>query len=122
MFTDVIYTNITYFKLQVSVPLLFIKLSLFFFIELFSILHLSNFCFQKRLPKFTQKSFLKHLIFYKISLVYLLNASCTARINIPAQSVQPSGITSRLKPSILVGIPLSSAVILISAILSGPIF
>ena len=39
MFTDVIYTNITYFKLQVSVPLLFIKLSLFFFIELFSILH-----------------------------------------------------------------------------------
>lgn len=122
MFTDVIYTNITYFKLQVSVPLLFIKLSLFFFIELFSILHLSNFCFQKRLPKFTQKSFLKHLIFYKISLVYLLNASCTAMINIPAQSVQPSGITSRLKPSILVGIPLSSAVILISAILSGPIF
>lgn len=122
MFTDVIYTNITYFKLQVSVPLLFIKLSLFFFIELFSILHLSNFCFQKRLPKFTQKSFLKHLIFYKISLVYLLNASCTARINIPAQSVQPSGITSRLKPSISVGIPLSSAVILISAILSGPIF
>ena len=122
MFTDVIYTNITYFKLQVSVPLLFIKLSLFFFIELFSILHLSNFCFQKRLTKFTQKSFLKHLIFYKISLVYLLNASCTARINIPAQSVQPSGITSRLKPSILVGIPLSSAVILISAILSGPIF
>lgn len=122
MFTDVIYTNITYFKLQVSVPLLFIKLSLFFFIELFSILHLSNFCFQKRLPKFTQKSFLKHLIFYKISLVYLLNASCTARINIPAQSVQPSGITSRLKPSILVGIPLSSAVILISEILSGPIF
>jgi hypothetical protein len=122
MFTDVIYTNITYFKLQVSVPLLFIKLSLFFFIELFSILHLSNFCFQKRLPKFTQKSFLKHLIFYKISLVYLLNASCTASINIPAQSVQPSGITSRLKPSILVGIPLSSAVILISAILSGPIF
>ena len=121
MFTDVIYTNITYFKLQVSVPLLFIKLSLFFFIELFSILHLSNFCFQKRLPKFTQKSFLKHLIFYKISLVYLLNASCTASINIPAQSVQPSGITSRLKPSILVGIPLSSAVILISAILSGPI-
>lgn len=122
MFTDVIYTNITYFKLQVSVPLLFIKLSLFFFIELFSILHLSNFCFQKRLPKFTQKSFLKHLIFYKISLVYLLNASCTASISIPAQSVQPSGITSRLKPSILVGIPLSSAVILISAILSGPIF
>ena len=122
MFTDVIYTNITYFKLQVSVPLLFIKLSLFFFIELFSILHLSNFCFQKRLPKFTQKSFLKHLIFYKISLVYLLNASCTASINIPAQSVQPSGITSRLKPSILVGIPLSSAVILISAILSVPIF
>ena len=122
MFTDVIYTNITYFKLQVSVPLLFIKLSLFFFIELFSILHLSNFCFQKRLPKFTQKSFLKHLIFYKISLVYLLNASCTASINIPAQSVQPTGITSRLKPSILVGIPLSSAVILISAILSGPIF
>ena len=122
MFTDVIYTNITYFKLQVSVPLLFIKLSLFFFIELFSILHLSNFCFQKRLPKFTQKSFLKHLIFYKISLVYLLNTSCTASINIPAQSVQPSGITSRLKPSILVGIPLSSAVILISAILSGPIF
>ena len=122
MFTDVIYTNITYFKLQVSVPLLFIKLSLFFFIELFSILHLSNFCFQKRLPKFTQKSCLKHLIFYKISLVYLLNASCTASINIPAQSVQPSGITSRLKPSILVGIPLSSAVILISAILSGPIF
>ena len=122
MFTDVIYTNITYFKLQVSVPLLFIKLSLFFFIELFSILHLSNFCFQKRLPKFTQKSFLKHLIFYKISLVYLLNASCTASINIPAQSVQPSGITSRLKPSILVGIPLSSAVILISEILSGPIF
>lgn len=122
MFTDVIYTNITYFKLQVSVSLLFIKLSLFFFIELFSILHLSNFCFQKRLPKFTQKSFLKHLIFYKISLVYLLNASCTASINIPAQSVQPSGITSRLKPSILVGIPLSSAVILISAILSGPIF
>ena len=122
MFTEVIYTNITYFKLQVSVPLLFIKLSLFFFIELFSILHLSNFCFQKRLPKFTQKSFLKHLIFYKISLVYLLNASCTASINIPAQSVQPSGITSRLKPSILVGIPLSSAVILISAILSGPIF
>ena len=122
MFTDVIYTNITYFKLQVSVPLLFIKLSLFFFIEIFSILHLSNFCFQKRLPKFTQKSFLKHLIFYKISLVYLLNASCTASINIPAQSVQPSGITSRLKPSILVGIPLSSAVILISAILSGPIF
>lgn len=122
MFTDVIYTNITYFKLQVSVPPLFIKLSLFFFIELFSILHLSNFCFQKRLPKFTQKSFLKHLIFYKISLVYLLNASCTASINIPAQSVQPSGITSRLKPSILVGIPLSSAVILISAILSGPIF
>ncbi len=122
MFTDVIYTNITYFKLQVSVPLLFIKLSLFFFIELFSILHLSNFCFQKRLPKFTQKSFLKHLIFYKISLVYLLNASCTASINIPAQSVQPSGITSRLKPSISVGIPLSSAVILISAILSGPIF
>ena len=122
MFTDVIYTNITYFKLQVSVPLLFIKLSLFFFIELFSILHLPNFCFQKRLPKFTQKSFLKHLIFYKISLVYLLNASCTASINIPAQSVQPSGITSRLKPSILVGIPLSSAVILISAILSGPIF
>ena len=59
---------------------------------------------------------------YKISLVYLLNASCTASINIPAQSVQPSGITSRLKPSILVGIPLSSAVILISAILSGPIF
>ena len=122
MFTDVIYTNITYFKLQVSVPLLFIKLSLFFFIELFSILHLSNFCFQKRLPKFTQKSFLKHLIFYKISLVYLLNASCTASINIPAQSVQPSGITSRLKPSISVGIPLSSAVILISAILSDPIF
>ena len=122
MFTDVIYTNITYFKLQVSVPLLFIKLSLFFYIELFSILHLSNFCFQKRLPKFTQKSFLKHLIFYKISLVYLLNASCTASINIPAQSVQPSGITSRLKPSISVGIPLSSAVILISAILSGPIF
>ena len=122
MFTDVIYTNITYFKLQVSVPLLFIKLSLFFFIELFSILHLSNFCFQKRLPKFTQKSFLKHLIFYKISLVYLLNASCTASINIPAQSVQPSGITSRLKPSISVGIPLSSAVILFSAILSGPIF
>ena len=122
MFTDVIYTNITYFKLQVSVPLLFIKLSLFFFIELFSILDLSNFCFQKRLPKFTQKSFLKHLIFYKISLVYLLNASCTASINIPAQSVQPSGITSRLKPSISVGIPLSSAVILISAILSGPIF
>ena len=122
MFTDVIYTNITYFKLQVSVPLLFIKLSLFFFIELFSILHLSNFCFQKRLPKFTQKSFLKHLIFYKISLVYLLNASCTASINIPAQSVQPSGITSRLKPSILVGIPLSYEVILISAILSGPIF
>ena len=122
MFTDVIYTNITYFKLQVSVPLLFIKLSLFFFIELLSILQLSNFCFQKRLPKFTQKSFLKHLIFYKISLVYLLNASCTASINIPAQSVQPSGITSRLKPSILVGIPLSSAVILISAILSGPIF
>ena len=122
MFTDVIYTNITYFKLQVSVPLLFIKLSLFFFIELFSILHLSNFCFQKRLPKFTQMSFLKHLIFYKISLVYLLNASCTASINIPAQSVQPSGITSRLKPSISVGIPLSSAVILISAILSGPIF
>ena len=122
MFTDVIYTNITYFKLQVSVPLLFIKLSLFFFIELFSILHLSNFCFQKRLPKFTQKSFLKHLIFYKISLVYLLNASCTASINIPAQSVQPSGITSRLKPSILVGIPLSSAVISISAILSGAIF
>ena len=122
MFTDVIYTNMAYFKLQVSVSLLFIKLSLFFFIELFSILYLSNFCFQKRLPKFTQKSFLKHLIFYKISLVYLLNASCTARINIPAQSVQPSGITSRLKPSILVGIPLSSAVILISAILSGPIF